>query len=63
MQAAPLSALDLPLKLVIWDDEGTTRVSYTTPGAIAARYGLSTKLATRLEGIESFTDRLVANGA
>ena len=28
MEAAPLSALDLPLKVLIWDDAGQTKVSY-----------------------------------
>ena len=28
MQSAPLSALDLPLKLLVWHDGDETRVSY-----------------------------------
>ena len=31
MDAQPLAALDLPLKLLVWDDDGHTRVSYLTP--------------------------------
>ena len=35
MAAAPLSALDLPLKLLVWaDDEGGTQVSYTDPAVL-----------------------------
>ena len=60
MAAVPLSALDLPLKVLIWDDEGQTTVSYTAPAAIAARYGLSGGLAARLAGIDPLTDALVA---
>jgi uncharacterized protein (DUF302 family) len=60
MAAVPLSALDLPLKVVIWDDEGQTKVSYTAPAAIAARYGLTDDLAARLAGIDPLTDALVA---
>jgi uncharacterized protein (DUF302 family) len=33
MQAAPLAALDLPLKILVWDDDGQTRVSYTASAA------------------------------
>ena len=59
MKAAPLMALELPLKVLIWEDEGRTRVSYPTPGALAERYGLSVDLAHVLEGIESLTDAVI----
>jgi uncharacterized protein (DUF302 family) len=60
MQAAPLAALDLPLKVLIWDDEGQTTVTYTAPDALAMRYGLTPELAARLTGIGPLTDALVA---
>jgi uncharacterized protein (DUF302 family) len=59
MQAAPLAALDLPLKVLVWSDEGHTRIAYTAPQALGARYGLSDELAARLEGIDGLTDALV----
>jgi uncharacterized protein (DUF302 family) len=60
MAAAPLSALDLPLKVLVWDDGGQTTVSYTNPAALAERYHLSADLAARLAGIGPLTDALVA---
>ena len=60
MAAAPLSALDLPLKVLIWDDDGQTTVTYTSPQELAARYHLSDDLAGRLAGIGPLTDALVA---
>jgi uncharacterized protein (DUF302 family) len=60
MVAEPLAALDLPLKVLIWDDEGHTAVSYSAPQALAARYGLGDDLASRLAGIDALTDALVA---
>jgi uncharacterized protein (DUF302 family) len=60
MAAAPLAALDLPLKVLIWDDGGQTLVTYTAPEALAARYQLSDELAARLAGIGPLTDALVA---
>ena len=60
MEAAPLSALDLPLKVLIWDDEGQAKVTYTAPEALALRYGLTSELAARLAGIGPLTDALVA---
>jgi uncharacterized protein (DUF302 family) len=60
MDAVPLSALDLPLKVLIWADGDQTKVTYYSPAAIAARYGLSADLAARLAGIDPLTDALVA---
>ena len=41
MQAFPLAALDLPIKLLVWEDQGTVSVAYVPPNAIAERYGVS----------------------
>ena len=61
MEAAPLAALDLPLKVLVWDDVGSgTKVSYTDPSVLAARYGLSPALAAAFEGMHPLTDALVA---
>jgi uncharacterized protein (DUF302 family) len=59
MAAAPLAALDLPLKALVWADEGQTKVSYTSPAALAARYDLDDELAARLAGIDALTDAAV----
>lgn len=60
MDAAPLSALDLPLKVLIWDDGGQTKVSYYAPATLAARHHLSADLAARLAAVDPITDALVA---
>jgi uncharacterized protein (DUF302 family) len=60
MDAVPLAALDLPLKVLIWNDNGATKVTYTAPDALAARHGLTPELAARLAGIGPLTDALVA---
>jgi uncharacterized protein (DUF302 family) len=60
MEAVPLAALDLPLKVLIWADEGQTKVSYDAPAALAARRHLSADLAARLAGIDPLTDALIA---
>jgi uncharacterized protein (DUF302 family) len=60
MEAAPLAALDLPLKVLIWDDNGQTKVSYTAPEELAARYRLSDELVERLAGIDGLTDAVIA---
>ena len=60
MAASPLSALDLPLKVLIWSDEGQTKVSYYAPSVLATRYHLDADLAHNLAGIDALTDALVA---
>ena len=59
MQAAPLAALDLPLKALVWADGHQTKVSYTSPGELAARYDLGAELAARLAGIDAVTDAAI----
>lgn len=59
MVAAPLAALDLPLKILVWADDGQTRVSYTAPNTLAARYDLSDELVGALAVIGPLTDALV----
>ena len=61
MDAAPLSALDLPLKVLVWADGSRTNVTYYPPAATAARYELSEELANNLAGIDPLTDALVAD--
>ncbi|HEY1833083.1 MAG TPA: DUF302 domain-containing protein [Solirubrobacteraceae bacterium] len=60
MQAAPRAALDLPLKVLVWDDAGQTKLSYLAPRALAARHSLSDDLGARLAGIEAVTDAALA---
>jgi uncharacterized protein (DUF302 family) len=61
MVAAPLAALDLPLKVLIWaDDEGHTSVSYNTPEYLASRHGLTPELSARLAAIERVTGAIVS---
>jgi uncharacterized protein (DUF302 family) len=63
MLAAPLVALDLPLKVLVWEDPdggGRAHVSYNSPEYLAARYGLSDDLTARIAAIETLTDAVVA---
>jgi len=61
MAASLLAALDLPLKVLIWADEGQTKVSYYSPAALAASHHLTADLAASLAGINALTDALVAS--
>lgn len=60
MVASPFAALDLPLKVLIWDDDSRTNVTYLAPAALAARYELTGDLADKLAGIDALTATVVA---
>ena len=60
MAAVPLVALDLPLKVLVWQDGDQVKVSYVAPSALAARRGLPADLAQQLAAIDGLTDALVA---
>ncbi|HEX3492437.1 MAG TPA: DUF302 domain-containing protein [Streptosporangiaceae bacterium] len=60
MAAVPLSALDLPLKALIWDDGGQTKVTYYDPASVVARHHVPADLAGNLAAINGLTDALVA---
>jgi uncharacterized protein (DUF302 family) len=61
MVATPLVALDLPLKVVVWAaDDYQTKLSYTAPGALALRFGLSAEHAAQLAGIDALTNAVIA---
>lgn len=63
MQAAPLAALDLPLKILVWADGGQTKLTYAPPAELAARYGLDDELAGRLAAVEAITDAVAAGSS
>jgi uncharacterized protein (DUF302 family) len=52
MQAAPTSAIDLPLKALAWqDDNGQVWLSYNDPAYLAHRFGLTDAQIAPLAGI------------
>jgi uncharacterized protein (DUF302 family) len=60
MASAPLAALDLPLKVLIWADGDQVKVSYVPPAELRRRYQLSDDLTARLAGIDALTDALIS---
>jgi uncharacterized protein (DUF302 family) len=59
MVAFPLVALDLPLKLLIWEDAGRVNVAYTPMRVVAARYAL-TGYDAQLAGLDRALQTLTA---
>ena len=59
IDAAPLAALDLPLRVIVWEDGYQTKVSYPSPAEVARRYGLGADLAAALKSIDAWTSAVV----
>jgi uncharacterized protein (DUF302 family) len=58
MLAAPSIAIDLPLKILVWqDDQGKVWVSYNSPEYLAERHGLPPNLTKNI----GFMETLAAN--
>ena len=54
MLAAPSSALDLPLKILVWeDDQGKVWISYNSPRYLQKRHGLPQGLMQNIAVIEN----------
>jgi uncharacterized protein (DUF302 family)/uncharacterized membrane protein YidH (DUF202 family) len=54
MLAAPSSAIDLPLKLLIWEDtQGKVWVSYNSPAYLAERHNLPPSLLQNIAVVET----------
>ncbi len=59
MEAVPLSALDLPLKILIWiDDHDGVWMSYLSAQWLAERYTLSPEMTTPLMAPEMLSGRV-----
>jgi len=59
MIAAPGIAIDLPLKVLVWEDsDGVTKVSYNTPAYLQARYALPVELVRNIAIVETLAQSL-----
>src|SRR5262245_38042359 len=55
MLAAPTSAIDLTLKILIWEDgKGKVWVSYNSPEYLQSRHGLPQELLQNIAVVETF---------
>ena len=62
LAAAPTAAIDLPLKVLIWEDaQGRVAVGYNSPAWIGARHGVPEELRARLQAVEQLA--AIAAGA
>ena len=53
MLAAPSSAIDLPLKILVWEDaEGKVWISYNSPAYLQERHGIPSELLQNIAVVE-----------
>ena len=54
MIASPSIAIDLPLRILIWEDaDGKVNISYNAPAWLQARHGLPTELVGNIAVVEA----------
>jgi len=59
MQADPRSGVDLPLRMLVWSQDGATRLAYQDPAVLADRYAVGSERAT-LGKLRGLLEQLVA---
>ena len=58
MLASPTCAIDLPLKILVWQDAaGDVKLTYNSPAYLAARHHLSDDLLNNISGIEALVGK------
>jgi len=62
MLAAPSTAIDLPLKALVWEDaDGKVWLSYNSPDYLQQRHGFPADLEKNIAAIEPLLAQVVAN--
>jgi uncharacterized protein (DUF302 family) len=59
IEAAPLAALDLPFRVVVWQDAYQTLLSYAAPDAVTRGHGLDGKLADTFASIDALISAVI----
>lgn len=59
IEVAPLAALDLPLRALVWTEGYQTFVSYPAPTAITRRYGLGGDAADALASLDALVRTVI----
>lgn len=62
MDASPMVGLELPLKLLVWEEPNAVNVAYSSMSEIAARYGV-TGMDARIAAIDDALEALTSSVA
>lgn len=64
MQSNQVAGIDLPLKILVWEDEsGQAKLSYNDPAWLAARHGLGAETAPVIAAMTSLLASLTQKAA
>ena len=64
MQSAATAGIDLPLKILVWQDaEGETQVSYNDPIWLAKRHGVGDDVKASVQAMSAMLSAVVAAAA
>ena len=59
MLASITSAIDLPLKILVWEDvQGVTQLAYNDPAYLGSRHGIPDSLVENIRGIAKLAAKL-----
>jgi uncharacterized protein (DUF302 family) len=62
MVAAPTSAIDLPLKVLVWgSEEGRVQVTYNNPEYLGRRHGIPSDLLKNIMGVRQLVEKALAS--
>ncbi|MFP3299284.1 MAG: DUF302 domain-containing protein [Thermocladium sp.] len=62
MQVKKDVAIDLPMRIAIWDDDGETFIAYRLPSEIAAEHGIDHEVIKRMdEGVMEIIRKVLAS--
>jgi uncharacterized protein (DUF302 family) len=59
MREAPAVGIELPQRILVWDEDGRTRIGFRDPTSLAAEYGIEAQRET-LERMHVLLDGLAA---
>ena len=60
MLVAPSTAIDLPLKILVWEDsEGKVWVSYNSPRYLQQRHGFPAEMVGNIAAVEALADAAI----
>lgn len=60
MQANPLVGLDLPVKVLVWDDNGQTKIAYLNPEELNDRHDLDGKADKSIKQMSGALDKITS---
>ena len=62
MQANRMAGLDLPAKILVWDEGGQTKIGFLDPAALGERHGVAAAAAKQLAMMAKVLDKLSGAG-